>query len=373
MKKVFYVIMAVSMSIITFILSPIHSYAAGTTTTGSLAMNDNFTFNVQYDSQSDGFTDGLENAHNAEFDFSISLRFTKPADNGQSPHYSTGHIWAYVTIPMTFNAALIYGSWTYSYEIDYAQDKNGVSSCVPLVRHGTQSLIIYYYAYLDNASFQNASDTVSQATVNFHITAPLTSQSANIVPTITFGSATLSSNGVDTSWSTDPSPYTGWSRVINLATEKAIINALDYAGFDDLMTYMYSIYILFPQYMDNILSALSQHNSLLSDIKAYVIDQYNQDHSFYIEVLRYLRMNQTEASEAVQEATQVQEVASSMAAELQQTQPDISEAFSYIDGQVDTQKAQQVFSFLNSGSIITTIMLITMCLAIMGYVLYGRR
>ena len=372
MKKRYYVILAITMTIFSFLYSSLQAHAAGTSTTGSLAMNENFTFNVQYDSQSTGFADGYENSYSAEFDFSVSLRFTKPADNGQIPHYSTGHIWSYVTIPMTFNAGLTYGSWTYSYEIDYSEDKPGVSSCVPLVRHGTQSLIIYYYAYLDNASFQNASDTVSQATVNFHITAPLTSQASSIVPGITFGSATLSSNGIDTTWSTDPSPYTGWSRVINLATEKAIINALDYAGFDDLMTYIYSIYILFPQYMDNILSALSQHTTLLSSINNYTIDIYQQDHQFYLEVLRYLRTGQSEASEVAETASSVQEQMESLGEALELTQPSI-EGYLDLESEVDSESQEDLFFYLQGYyNVIVKILVLVFTFGLCGYILYGR-
>lgn len=377
MRKVLYVSMAIVMSVITLILSPMKTYAAGNTLQYARNFTSYLRSYIQYNSATvaDDYipqdTDINTNQY-ANFNGTVTVSLeNRSVSNDAGFHYVSGYFKTNFIIPFSMNSNATL--WAFSYDVEYSNVQEGVSMCIARCYASGNSVVFVVYYILDNVMiYDNMAHSLGSIALNLHFeTKKPASQYESY---LTFDSAqSESEEHLAIHYDTSPSPLMGTARVLELAVERA----LDYTvtqNIDNIAEWLYVIYSTFPSYTSSVLSYLSSIYNNTSAIMTRLLQMYNQDDVFYRYVMSYLESaNVTEASEAVQEATEIQQVASSMAAELEQTQPDISEAFSYIDSQVDTEKAQQVFSFLGSGSIITTIMLITMCLAIMGYVLYGRR
>lgn len=372
MKKLYYPILAISMTIISIFVVPAKTYAAGSYVSSTVDVNSNVRGVASCNSymMPANDTDGDENT--CLFDCSVALRNQRVADsNGYVYSYCSGYILWSCTVAFTMNSALT-NSWRFSYDIEYGDSPEGVYCTVPIVNSGINQVIIYFYTYLDNASFAKTSSIISSATVNLHISA-IEQTGAAISPGITVNSVNLVSQGASAVFTQDPTWATGQAYV----DFWTMVNAIQTAVGDDInsiVAYLLSIKTLFPQYMDNILDQLAQDYSLLLSVTNTLSAMKVQDYVFYHNILDYLQnAYESEAEQAQSEATEIEEQMSQVGESLEIDQPSIGGAFEAIDEELDPAAQNDLFFYLHgNGNMLVTILIICFSLALMGYVLYGR-
>ncbi len=374
MKKLYYSILAISMTIISFVCSPIHSYAAGSYV--------NTSVNVGTDFKGVASTNSYMALVNQEeyadqnfclFDCSVDIRNQRVADSSDYSYmYCSGYILWLVTLNFTMNTGLT-GSWRLSYDISLDETASGVYACVPLVNTSSNQVQIYFYTYMENAGFANTASVLSAAHVNLHITAWEPVGAGNVSPGITVNSLTMTSQGASAVLTQDPSWAVGQSYV----RMREMLEAIELGLGDDIasiVAYLRSINTLFPQYMDNVLSVLSQQNVKLGNILQMLLTIEGDTSSIYTLLREYIEAKQTEASEVAEEATQIQEQMSEVAESLEVEQPSIDGALDQLDDILDYSGNQgDLFYWLQgNGNILVTILIFTFALALTGYILYGR-
>lgn len=371
MKKRYYIVMAVAMTIFSFVYSPIKSYAAGNTLQYAYNwqsyLRTYFSYNaatqaVNYVPQD---TDINSNQY-ANFDATINISLeNRSVSSDAGFHYVSGYFMADFTIPfsMNNNATL----WAFSYDVEYSVMQTGVSLCIPRCYASGNSIIFAVYVILDNAMlYDDMAFSLGNATLNLHFEVKKPASAYESYLTLDSASSGNVRQEV-ISYSTNPDTTIGLARIIELATERAI----DYSGLTD---WIYGIYTMFPQYLGTVISYLSQTRTDVSSILARLIDVYNQDKSFYLRVLTYLESyGMTEASQAASEATEVQEQMSEVAESLEVSEPSIDEAFTIIDEELDLDSQEDLFFYLRgNNNILVTILILVFSLGLCGYVLYGR-
>lgn len=154
-----------------------------------------------------------------------------------------------------------------------------------------------------------------------------------------------------------------------------IIRALDDGSvdIDTIISLLRSIYNQDATMFANILTYIDGLETNQNSIIVLLYQIKNQDAGFYSEVREYLSAFETEASEAAIEATRVQEEASSIASELDQTEPDLAQVELDMDdiGTVSSN-AHSLFFYLSQGSVLLQICIYAFVLATVSYIMYGR-
>lgn len=372
MKKLYYPILAISMTIICIFVVPAKTYAAGSYLSSTVDVNSDVRGVASCNSymMPANDTDGDENT--CLFDCSVALRNQRVANsNGYVSSYCSGYILWSCTVAFTMNSALI-SSWRFSYDIEYGDTPEGVYCTVPVVNSGNNQVTIYFYTYLDNASFARTSSIISSATINLHISA-IEQTGAAISPGITVNSVNLVSQGASAVFTQDPTWATGQAYV----DFWTMVNAIQTAVGDDInsiVAYLLSISTLFPQYMDSILTQMASDHNMLVGIYNQITAMKVQDTVFYHNILDYLQYAyQSEAEQAKSEATEIEEQMSQVGESLDLDQPSIDGAFDAIDEELDSGAQNDLFFYLHgNGNMLVTILIICFSLALMGYVLYGR-
>lgn len=165
---------------------------------------------------------------------------------------------------------------------------------------------------------------------------------------------------------TSADPYT------NIAGQ--IISALNASvPITDIASVLHSIYSQDTIFFANVLTYIDQLETNQSEIIRLLDGIKAQDLAFYADVRQYLTAKQEEASEAVQEATRVQEQASEMASELAQTKPDLSLAMEQVEhiGQVQGQQGKQLFFWITGP--ILSILIMAIVIGTLSYILFGKK
>lgn len=386
MRKRYYVILAVSMTIFSFVYSPIHSYAAGlahqvTTDIVTNRLRSIVTVNSVVEGE---FSDaGVSNS--VSFDFSTTIRIGAVQNSNEGPWYLNGYFTSTTTYNFAFSAGVLSGgnNWSFSYDVDYGDSVDGMICLVTNVRPqstGNNSLQIYITGFCDNAYLPTGAGNLSSITVTCHIQA--LQDDPNVVPSMTISAPTTSNSSTYLNLDTNPSPYTGFSRVINLATEKAIENAIG-GDIDYLVSYLGSIYANLQTYFPSVLAQLQKHTELLGDIKEYLrlmyLNDLDYDAQFIVylaEILDQLQKMETEGTEVGQEmqseASSMQQEFQSMESQMQLEEPSIEAVWTDID---EHGSNENLFYYLDgdqSSNIIVKILILTFSLAMLGYILYGR-
>lgn len=372
MKKLYYPLIAISMTIISFILTPIKSYAAGTNQSLTFIFdNDNLRLGVTYNgSAMSSFYDDAVGSP-ISFDFTVNLRFVIPTSglSGTRPLYASGYAQAFVQIPLTFGAGADSSTWSYSYDVSYSDSTDTVIHNVPQVRAQNTNLQIYYYAYFDNYYLPTNAGSPCEVAINFHVNSYRTS--AAVTPGLTLGTATFTNNGYQMIYNTNPITTMGMARIISLAVEHAIHNSVD---IDLIYAMISDLYNVDSTYLPLILGQLQNDYTMLGYINTRLLQMYGQDYDFYDLVLQYLQQyGMTEASEAASEATSVEMEMSEVAESLEIQEPSIDGVFDDLDNMVNMDNQNQLFFWLQgNGNILVSILIFTFAIALAGYVLYGR-
>lgn len=372
MKKLYYPLIAISMTIISFILIPIKSYAAGTNQ--SLTFNfdtDNLRLNVTYNTEARASYYESNNGTPVDIDFTVNVRFVIPSSgsSGTRPMYASGYAQAFVQIPVTFNSAINSSLWSYSYNVTYSDTPDTVIHNVPQVRFQNTNMQLYYYAYFDNYYLPTGAGSPCEAIINVHLHGVIAN--TEVVPGVTLGQATFTNNGYQMLLQTNPVTTMGMARIISIAVEHAINNSLD---ITNILAMMNDLYNVDSTYLPSILSALQTNNYDLDLIYGRLIIQYGMDYQFQQQVLQYLQQyGMTKASEAASEATEVQEEMSEVAESLEIPEPSIDGVYDDIDDMLNASDQHQLFFWLQgNGNILVSILIFTFAIAMAGYVLYGR-
>lgn len=374
MKKLYYPIIAITMTIISIFIMPAKTYAAGSYVSSTVDVNSNVRGVASCNSymMPSNDTDDETVSNTVVFDCSVALRNQRLANpSAQSAMYCSGYLLWSCTVAFTMNNALT-SSWRFTYDVDYGETPEGVYCTVPVVNSGQNSVIIYFYTYMDNAAFANTASIISSATVNLHISAYTVAGSA-LNPAITVSSVNLVSSGASATFTNDPIWATGQAYV----DFWTMINAIDTAvgkDIDSIVAYLLSISTLFPQYMNNILTQMAQDHELFVGIYNQITAMKVQDTVFYNNILNYLQhAYESQAHEAQSEATEIEEQMSQVGESLELVQPSIDGAFDAIDEELDPGAQSDLFFYLHgNGNMLVTILIICFSLALMGYVLYGR-
>lgn len=370
MKKRYYIVMAIAMTIFSFAYSPIKTYAAGNTLQYAYNwqsyLRSYFSYNtatqaVNYIPQD---TDVNTNQY-ANFDGTVNISLeSRSVSNDAGFHFVSGYFMADFTIPfsMNNNATL----WAFSYDVEYSNMQPGVSFCIPRCYASGNSIVFAIYVILDNAMlYDDMAFSLGSATLNLHFETKKPASSYESYLTLDSASSGNVRQEV-INYSTNPEIGIGLARIIELATERAI-------AYSDLTDWIYGIYTMFPQYLGNVLSYLSQTRTDVSSILARLIDVYNQDKSFYLHVLSYLESyGMTEASEVAETASSVQGEMESLGEALEVTQPSID---SYLDleSEVDFESQEDLFFYLQGYyNVIVKILVLVFTFGLCGYILYGR-
>lgn len=372
MKKLYYPLIAISMTIISFLLMPIKSYAAGANQSLTFIFdNDNLRLGVTYNSAAVTNSYVNEIGMPVDLDFTINLRFIIPnsTGSGNRPLYANGYAQAFVQIPLTLNGALNSSFLNYSYEVTYSDGSESVFHCVPQVRMQNTNLQIYYYVYFDNYYMPTGAGSPCEAVLNVHVSSVISS--TNVVPGITLGQGSFTNNGYSMSLETNPNPSTGMARIISRAVEQAIYNSVD---IDLIISMLSDLYNVDSTYLPYILTQLQNTYTLTGYINTRLFEIYGQDSAFYAYVIRYLEQyGVSEASTAASEATEVQQEMSEVAESLEIPEPSIDGVFDDLDQMTDQASQNQLFFWLQgNGNILVSILIFTFAIALAGYVLYGR-
>lgn len=372
MKKLYYPLIAISMTIISFILTPIKSYAAGTNQ--SLTFNfdtDNLRLNVTYNTEARASYYESNNGTPVDIDFTVNVRFVIP-NSGSSqtrPLYASGYAQAFIQIPVSFNSAINSSLWSYTYDVTYSDTPDTVIHNVPQVRFQNTNMQLYYYAYFDNYYLPTGSGSPCEAIINVHLHGVIAT--TEVVPGVTLGQATFTNNGYQMLLQTNPVTTMGMARIISLAVEHAIQNSLDVSNILSMITDLYNVD---SNYLPLILGQLQNDYTMLGYINTRLLQIYGQDYDFYDLVIQYLKQyGMTEASEAASEATAVEQEMSEVAESLEIQEPSIDGVFDDLDNMTDQASQNQLFFWLRgNGNILVSILIFTFAIALAGYVLYGR-
>lgn len=154
-----------------------------------------------------------------------------------------------------------------------------------------------------------------------------------------------------------------------------IYKALQDARLTDVYVILNSILSQDASMFGRIISNQEIAYTMLGYINSRLVEMSAQDYNFYQQVIEYLEANQTEASEAIQEATRVQEEASQIASELSQTEPDIDGA---LESAAEWMQAvggegRNLFFYLREGSVLLVLCIFAFSMATIAYILYGKR
>lgn len=373
MKKVYYLAMAIAMAFVMLIFSPVKTYAAGSYISSSVDVNTNVRGVASCNSymMPSNDTDDETVSNTVVFDCSVALRNQRLANpSAPSAMYCSGYLLWSCTVAFTMNSALT-SSWRFTYDVDYGETPEGVYCTVPVVNSGQNSVVIYFYTYMDNAAFANTASIISSATVNLHISAYTIAGSA-VNPAITVSSVNLVSSGASATFTNDPTWATGQAYV----DFWAMVNAINTAVGDDInsiVAYLLSINTLFPQYMDNILSELSRSRELLLLISNILTNMRIQDSVFYNNIMLYLQhQGEQEATEMAEEKSSAIAVLESVEQGLDVTAPSIEGELESIDVFIAGADTTTPFFWLQGSNVIVTILIVTLLFGLVGYVLHGN-
>ena len=373
MKKGYYFIIALSMAIFTIVYSPIKSLAAGNTIQYSYNWSNYLRTYFSYNAATQAVdyipqdTDINTNQY-ANFDgtVNISLESRKVSDDAGF-HFVSGYFMADFTIPfsMNNNASL----WAFSYDVDYSNMQSGVSFCIPRCYASGNSIIFALYVILDNAMlYDDMAFSLGSATLNLHFE---TKKPASAYESyVTLDSASSGNVRQEIiNYSTNPETGIGLARIIELSVERAI----EYSPVDDIATYVYGIYTMFPQYLGSVISYLSQVRTDVNYILTRLIDIYNQDKSFYQWYVEYLQsVGQTEASEMASERASAEQQMEEIESQLQVSTPAIGSELSQLESFVASADTSTPFFYLTGSSVIVTVLIVTLLFGLVGYVLHGN-
>lgn len=372
MKKIYYYIIAISMTITSFLLIPIKSYAAGANQSLTFIFdNDNLRLGVTYNGSVMSYYNDDAVGSPISFDFTVNLRFIIPnsTGSGNRPLYANGYAQAFVQIPLTFGAGSDSSNWSYSYDVTYSDTPDSVIHNVPQIRAQNTNLQIYYYAYFDNYYLPTGAGSPCEVNINVHVNSYLTSSATT--PVLTLGQGTFTNNGYSMLLDTNPITAMGMARIISLAVEHAIHNSTD---IDLIYAMISDLYNVDSTYLPLILTALRNDYTMLGYINTRLFEMYGQDYQFYDDIIKFLyQYGQTQASEAASEATAVEQEMSEVAESLEIPEPSIDGVFDDLDNMTDQASQNQLFFWLQgNANILVSILIFTFAIALAGYVLYGR-
>ena len=228
MKKRYYIVLAIAMTIFSFVYSPIKSYAAGNTLQYARNWNSYLRTYISYNAATEAVgyipqdTEINTNQY-SNFDATINISLeNRVVSSDVGFHYVSGYFKTDFTIPFTMNTTS--SLWAFSYDVEYSDMQQGVSFCIPrcYASSGSNSITFLIYVILDNAMiYDHMAFSLGNATLKVHFETK--KPASNAESYLTLGSA--QSESYESSaihYGTNPNPDMGLARVIELAIERAI-------------------------------------------------------------------------------------------------------------------------------------------------------
>lgn len=299
------------------------------------------------------------------YDFNVILGITKKVY--ATPLYSSGVVMYRATIPFTLPSN--FTDRHIDFTIDYSDTIQGVSFSVPRVLATSSGITIYFYLFLEEAYLLAGNTELASANIRISLNGIVPIDYPSTMYTATLGDTTFASLGVEVATALKPNVLKGMGWIIYNAVDYALKQSGVTQSLDDIYYHLSEINRVLPMYFGEVISQLALQNRHLLTIEELISHYFPQ----YLGLLESIAYGDTDA------ASEVASDVASQQAELDKLESQIAVETVNIDGQLrelDSMVAEAdtgtPFFFINSGGIISTILLLTFLFGLISFVLYGK-